>query len=491
MKAKRVIVVGGGFAGMSSAAYLAKAGYSVKIIEKNHTLGGRCRVLEHQGFKFDMGPSWYWMPDVFESFFNDFNHTTQDFYNLIQLDPGFEIVFDNDKISVPAAISDLYEIFETIEKGSSNKLKDFMHEAELKYKIAIHDIVYRPFVSCTEIFDSRLIGHLAKMSLFTSMSQYVRRYFKNDKLIKLMEFPVIFLGGMPGDIPALYSLMNYAAFELGTWYPQGGMFEIVRAIQKILNKLNVEIHTDEEVLELAISNKNIEKVITNRGEYYADVVIAAADYHFVDRVLLDEKYSNYSKRYWEKRFMAPSALIFYMGLNQSIPKLSHHTLFFDADFEQHSKDIYESPKWPDSPLFYLSCTSKTDKTVAPEGSENIVILIPVASGMNDNPEKQNYYFNIITQRIKNYIQMNISDHVIFKKAYSISNFTEDYHSFKGNAYGLANTLFQTAILKPSMLNKKVHNIVYTGQLTVPGPGVPPALISGKIAANLVRYKLKI
>ncbi len=491
MKAKRVVVVGGGLAGMSSAAYLAKAGYSVIIIEKNNTLGGRCRILENQGFKFDMGPSWYWMPDVFESFFIDFNHTPQDFYNLIQLDPGFEIIFDNDKISVPADISGLYEIFETVEKGSRNKLKKFLSEAEIKYKTAIYDIVYKPFISYAEILDKRLISNLTKMSLFTSMSQYVRRYFKNDKLIKLMEFPVIFLGGMPRDIPALYSLMNYAAFQLGTWYPQGGMFEIVTAIQKILHELNVNIHTDEEVLELVIRNKNIEKVITNRGEYYADVVIAAADYHFVDRVLLGEEYSNYSERYWQKRFMAPSALLFYIGLNRSVPELSHHTLFFDADFEQHSKDIYESPKWPDNPLFYLSCTSKTDETSAPKGHENIVVLIPIASGINDNPAMQEYYFNIISQRIKNYTNIDISNHVVFRKSYSISNFIEDYHSFKGNAYGLANTLSQTAFFKPSMLNKNVQNVVYTGQLTVPGPGVPPALISGKIAAHLVQYKLKI
>lgn len=489
---KDIIVIGGGLAGMSAAAYLAKYGYSVKLIEKNDTLGGRCRVIEEQGFKFDLGPSWYWMPDVFEKFFNDFNYTTEDFYNNILLDPGFEIVFDNqEKLTVPADIKELYTAFESIEKGSAEKLKQFLNEAELKYKIAMNEIVYKPFISVRELFDKRLILNLPKMSVFTSMRKYVRSYFKDKKLRKLMEFPVIFLGGMPKDIPALYSLMNYSAFVQGTWYPKGGMYEIVKAIQKILNQYNVEIFTNESVEKLIIKNNKIEKVVTNKKEFSVDVVVAAADYHYVDRVLLGNEYSNYSERYWDKRFLAPSALLFYIGLNTKVPKLTHHTLFFDADFEQHSKDIYDQPKWPDNPLFYLSCTSKTDDNVAPKHGENLVVLIPIASGIKDNPEKKEYYFNNIIQRLKKHTGIDITNHIVYRKSYSVSNFIEDYNSFKGNAYGLANTLLQTANLKPSMLSKKVKNLVYAGQLTVPGPGVPPAIISGKIAASLIQNYLKI
>jgi len=492
LKAKYIIVIGGGFAGMSAAAYLAKSGYSVTLLEKNSTLGGRCRLLEKDGFRFDLGPSWYWMPDVFEKFYNDFHHTTSHFYENTLLNPAFEIVFDNkEKISVPAQINDLYKLFESIEPGGSEKLKAFMKEAEIKYKIAMEEIVYKPFISVRELLDKRLIYNLPKLSVFTSMSQHIRKYFKDEKLIKLMEFPVIFLGAMPKDIPALYSLMNYAAFELGTWYPQGGMYEVVKAIEKILREHNVNIRTEEEVMKLEIKNNSIKSVVTNKTEYKCDAVVAAADYHFVDRHLLGNEYANYSEKYWNKRFLAPSALLFYIGVNKKIPALSHHTLFFDADFEQHSKDIYENPKWPENPLFYLSCTSKTDKTVAPEGHENLVTLIPVASGLNDNPEKEEYYFKNILNRIYQYTGTDISNDIVFKKSYTVSDFTKDYYSFKGNAYGLANTLLQTATLKPSMLNKKVKNLVYAGQLTVPGPGVPPSLISGKIAANLVQQKLKI
>lgn len=489
-KLKSIIVIGGGFSGMVSAAYLAKMGYTVTLIEKNSTLGGRCRTLIKKGYKFDIGPSWYWMPDVFEKFFNDFNYSAKDFYSLKLLDPAFEIIYQNNRsIKIPSSYEALLELFESIEKGSAQKLNELMKDAEIKYNISMNDIVYKPFVSFTEILDRKLLLNAFKLSIFQSMHKYVRKYFKDARLTRIMEFPVIFLGGMPKDIPALYSLMNYAAFKLGTWYPDGGMFEIVKGIEKLIKSLGVRIKLEEEVVNLKIKNNVITTVFTNKTKYSADAVVSAIDYHHFDTKILEKEYSNYSEEYWNKRFLAPSALLFFVGVKKRIAKLSHHTLFFDADFDTHSSEIYEHPQWPQNPLFYLSCTSKTDPSVATEGHENLVILVPVAAGLKSNPELNEYYFQNIISRIEAHTGENIQNAIDFKKVYSVENFIDDYHSFKGNAYGLANTLLQTAFLKPSMINKKVHNLVYAGQLTVPGPGVPPAIISGKIAANLIHQKI--
>ena len=343
---KKIAVIGSGFAGLSAACHLAKQGYKVTVIEKNNTPGGRARQLEMSGFSFDMGPSWYWMPDVFEHFFNQFGKKPSDYYDLIRLDPSYRVKFQDDYVDLPASMSEMEALFESIEPGSAKGLRKFLEQAKFKYEVGINDLVYKPSRSLTEFVDPRLLTGLLKMDVFTSMSKHIRRFFKNDKLIQLLEFPVLFLGSTPENTPALYSLMNYADISLGTWYPQGGMHKVVEAMVSLAEELGVKILLDEAVTGFTYSNKRIDKVLTTKDEYSFDVVVGGADYHHIESKLLPEEYRNYSNKYWDTRVMAPSSLLFYIGVDKELPNMLHHVLFFDEDFKQHAKEIYQDPKWP-------------------------------------------------------------------------------------------------------------------------------------------------
>lgn len=489
---KKVIVIGSGFAGLSAATTLADKGFKVQLLEKNDQPGGRARSFFDEGYAFDMGPSWYWMPDVFESYFNRFGKSVSDYYELIRLDPSYRVYFaEDDWVDIPASMKELYAVFESIEKGSSSKLRKFLSESAYKYEVGIRDLVYKPGRSLMEYADTRVLKGLFQLDLLKSMRSYVHAYFKNPKLRQLMEFPILFLGGTPKNTPALYSLMNYADMALGTWYPKGGMYQIVKAMVSLASEKGVEIITGAEVSSIEVNiQKRAERVVTSKGNYEADIIVAGADYHHVEQHLLEPAHRNYSESYWDKRKMAPSCLIFYMGVSKKLKGLQHHTLFFDEDFDQHARDIYEDPKWPENPLFYVSATSKTEPSSAPDGCENLFVLMPVAPALKDDHFTRERYYDMIMERLEKLTNQNIRDFVVYKKSYAQSDFISDYHAFKGNAYGLANTLKQTAILKPSLKSPKVNNLYYTGQLTVPGPGVPPALISGQVVAKEIEKDFK-
>ena len=480
---KKIAVIGSGFAGLTSAIDLASLGYQVTVFEKNHDPGGRARKFESNGFTFDMGPSWYWMPDVFEKFFSRHEKKIEDYYNLVKLDPGFSVVFGkNNNIEVPSSFNELVEIFEKIEPGSGKKLIKFIEKARKKYEIGMNDFVYRPSHSPLEFINFKVLKGLLDLNVFSNFRSYVRKYFKNEKLVQLMEFPVLFLGAKPENTPALYSLMNYSGLYQGTYYPMGGFNEIISALVSLAKEKGVEITCNSNVEKINIDGDSAKSITSNGVEYFFNGIVAGADYHHVEQSLLNKEYRNYSKKYWETREMAPSSLLFYVGINKKLSNVRHHNLFFDQDFDQHAKEIYDDPKWPENPLFYLSCPSITDSTVAPEDNENLMFLIPLAPGLKDSEEMREKYFNMVLKRLKDLTGNDILKNITFKKSYCVKDFEQDYNSFKGNAYGLANTLRQTAILKPRMRNNKVKNLYYTGQLTVPGPGVPPSIISGQIAA---------
>lgn len=490
MRAK-VNIIGGGYSGLSSACYLAQGGYDVSVFEKNVTIGGRSRQFEEDGFKFDMGPSWYWMPDVMNSFFKDFGKNVNDYYDLVRLSPSYRIFFGkNDVVDLPSNIDELYETFESIEKGSASKLKRFLNDAAFKYRVGINDLIQKPSKSIFEFLSIDVMKGVFKLQLFKSFSTYVRQYFKNPKLIQIIEFPILFLGAKPENIPALYSLMNYADMIGGTWYPMGGMHKVIEGMQDLAKSLGVNIMTETPVKKLNVESKGVRSLYANGRSYHSDAVVASADYQFVEQNLLQESHRKYDQSYWDSRILAPSCLIYYVGVNKRLKNLLHHNLFFDADFEKHAKEIYDTPKWPTNPLFYVCAPSVTDLSVAPEGCENLFLLIPVAPDLPDTDEIRRQYFQMIIQRFEELTSQEIADDIVYNKSYSIKDFKKDYNAYKGNAYGLANTLKQTAILKPSIHNNRVKNLFYTGQLTVPGPGVPPSVISGKLAANEVIKHLK-
>ncbi|WP_439483289.1 phytoene desaturase family protein [Cyclobacterium plantarum] len=489
---RKVVVIGSGFAGLSTATHLAAEGQEVLLLEKNNTLGGRARMFEAEGFTFDMGPSWYWMPDVFDRYFNKFGKKTSDYYDLTRLDPSYAVIFGKDDfMDIPANLDELKKLFEGLEPGSGKRLDDFLDQAAYKYQKGIHDLVHRPSLSLMEFADFSLLKDLFKMDIFQSMSRHIRKYFSHDKIIRLMEFPVLFLGETAQRIPALYSLMNYADIALGTWYPMGGMHKIIEGMVSLAKEKGVQIRTNAEVSQIVGSEGEAKHLVLSNGEIINfDFLIAGADYQHVDKSLLAPEYSNYSDDYWDKQTLAPSSLLFYLGINKKLKNLRHHNLFFDEPLGPHADAIYRNPKWPEKPLFYVSAPSQTDPAVAPEGMENLFILIPLAPGLEDEASIREHYFDKVMDRLEKLTEQSVRDHIVYKKSYAHSDFKKDYHAFKGNAYGLANTLMQTAILKPSLKNKKLKNLFYTGQLTVPGPGVPPSLISGEVVAKEVMKSIK-
>ncbi|WP_175622359.1 phytoene desaturase family protein [Chryseobacterium schmidteae] len=482
---KKIAVIGSGFSGLSAAAYAAKAGHEVHIFEKNNSLGGRARQFTtDNGYVFDMGPSWYWMPDIIEDFFNNFWKTSSDYYELVSLNPQFEMAFSDGIMAVPEDYSEMRDLFENIEKGAAEKLDEFMEDAKYKYEVGMKDFVTKPCHSWFEFVSPKIAKSALKLDLLSNFHRFVRKYFSHPKLIMLMEFPVIFLGAAPKDIPALYSLMNYGGYKLGTWYPMGGFYKVIEAMCEIAKDQGVQIHLNSNVDEIKIKDGQAKSLIVNGNEIEFDSVIASSDYHYTEENLIQKEYKNYSEEYWKKKTFAPSCLIYYLGFKEKISNLKHHTLFFENDLDLHTSEIYEDKKWPTKPLFYACCPSKTDKNVAPENCENVFLLMPVATGIEDNEEVREKYFLEMIQRLEKHTKSsNLLSKIDYKKSYCINDFKKDYNAYQGNAYGLANTLNQTAVLKPSMRNKKVKNLFYTGQLTVPGPGVPPSIISGKIAAT--------
>ena len=485
---QRVIVIGAGFAGLSVATQLAHMGYDVTILEKNSVPGGRARVFKEQGFVFDMGPSWYWMPDVFENYFARFGKKPSDYYKLVRLDPSYKVIFSaTEDMDLPADMAGLRQLFESLEAGSAARLDEFLRQAAYKYDVGINKFVWKPSRKVSEFLSLKLLYDVTRLDVFQSFSSHVRKFFKDPRLLQLVEFPILFLGATAEKTPAMYSLMNYAEMTMGTWYPMGGMHEIVRGMVSLAEEKGVKLLLNQNVQKITVEKGIAKRVETDEGIYEADIVVAGADYHHVDSRLLDESCRNYDEAYWNKRTMAPSSLLYYLGVSKRVPRLMHHNLFFDEDFSLHSEEIYEDPKWPSRPLFYVSAPSKTDPTVAPEGYENLFVLIPVAPGLSGDTEAvREKYYNLVMERLEAYVGEPVRPHVIYKRSYAHADFKTDYNAFKGNAYGLANTLKQTAILKPSLKNKKVANLYYTGQLTVPGPGVPPSLISGLVVADEVR-----
>ncbi|WP_276480503.1 phytoene desaturase family protein [Paraflavitalea pollutisoli] len=483
---KKVIVIGSGFAGLSAASFMAKAGWDVTVLEKQAGPGGRARQLQADGFTFDMGPSWYWMPDVFERYFNQFGKSVKDYYSLQRLDPSYRIYWQNDFTDLPANLDAFKQMLEGWEPGAAGKLDHFLREAAYKYRTGMQKLVFKPGQSLIEFLDADVMKGLFRLDLLSSIRKHVHKHFKHPRIRQILEFPILFLGALPENTPALYSLMNYADIVGGTWYPQGGMYSIVAAMHQLATELGVQFCFGENVQQIIVEANAAKKVVTDRQVRDADVVIGAADYQFIESRLLTASHRSYSENYWDQRLLAPSSLLYYVGLNKRLDHIRHHMLFFDAPFEQHAQQIYTTKEWPTHPLFYVCAPSVTDATVAPPGCENLFFLIPVAAGLTGDDEAlRNRYFNEVVGRFEQHIGQSVANSIIFRQSFANSNFVHEYNSYKGNAYGLANTLGQTAILKPSCRSKKVGNLFYTGQLTVPGPGVPPSLISGEVVAGEV------
>jgi phytoene desaturase len=472
---------------MAAAALLAKDGFNVTVLEKNDQPGGRAIVWNQKGFVFDMGPSWYLMPDVFEKFFAEFGKKPEDYYKLIRLNPAYRVFFDKDEIvDISPDLEQNSQLFERYQPGGREQFKKYLIAAQYQYQIAMNEFIYKEYRHLWDFFSLRLLSKGSKLHIFTSLDKYAQRYITDPKLRKILEYTMVFLGGTPFDTPALYSLMSHVDFNLGVWYPDGGFGALARGFQRLAKEQGVTFEFESEVEKIQVSGNKITGVKTSKGTMNADVVIANADYHHVETNLLDQQNQTYTQQYWEKRAIAPSALLMYLGVEGKIKSFAHHNLYFAPQWQDHFNTIFHEPKWPEDPSYYVSCPSKTDPSVAPKEDENLFILVPVAAGLQDTEKTREKYFIKIMNHLESLTGENIKDRLVVKRLFAHNDFTKQYHAYKGTALGLAHTLGQTAIFRCSHQSKKVKGLYYTGHYTHPGIGVPMVVISSQIITQQLR-----
>lgn len=486
MDAPRVVIIGAGFGGLALAALLAKDGYDVRVLEKNDEVGGRAMVYREGGHTFDMGPSWYLMPDVFETFFGLLGADSAALFNLVRLDPSYRISFGpDDNLDIMADLEANVALFERLEPGAGARLRDYLATAEHEYDIAVNEFLYRNYLTVLDFFNKRTMLEGRKLHVFENLARYTRRYFASERLRKVLSYSMVFLGGSPSNTPALYSMLSHVDFSLGVWYPMGGMGVVAQALRGLAEGFGAQVHLGQEVSDIAVQDGKAAGVRVGDQLVPADYVVANADYPHVELSLLAPSTRSYSERYWRSRTLAPSAFMLYLGFNRRLPGLLHHTLSFEYDWEEHFNSIFARPSWPSRPSYYLSCPSKTDPAVAPPGGETVVMLVPVAAGLDDNDEVREQYTGQMLDYLEHLLGEELRSSLTVCTPFSQRDFTAVFNAYRGTALGLSHTLRQTAIFRPRHRSRRVANLFYAGQYTHPGIGMPMVLIAATLVSQMI------
>ncbi len=479
----KAVVIGGGCAGLSQAAELSKAGWDVTLLEKNAVTGGRARLWESGGFRFDMGPSWYLMPEVFDRFFERMGRRREDYYRLEELETYYKVFFEkHPAVEITSRFEDTLKTFTSFESRGAEKLQKYLKQAAYKYDAALDQFLYKDYRSIFQFFNWRMMTEGLKLNLFKSIDAFVARQFDSVQARQILEYAMVFLGTAPKDAPALYSLMSHVDLNLGVWYPRGGLAEAAQGIRRTAEELGAEIRVGEPVRQIRVERGRASGVETDRGFYPADAVIAACDYHHAESALLEDSSRSYSAKYWDKRVVAPSMFLMYLGMDRQLD-LAHHNLYFADDWTAHFNTVCESPSWPEDPCFYLSCNSKTDPSSAPEGKENVFLLVPTAPGLEDTDAVREEYAGKLLRHAEKVTGEDLHRGVEVQRIFTQRDFEGDYNALKGTALGLAHNVGQTAVFRPARRSKRVKGLYFNGQYTHPGIGVPMTLISSEVTAG--------
>jgi phytoene desaturase len=523
---KHAIIIGSGFGALGSACILGKAGWKVTVLEKNESVGGRATIFKARRketkkssgldvargngekrtetyeeydegasepstkrggkvdeFVFDRGPSWYLMPDVFEHFFKLFDEDVNKHLNLKKLGPSYRIFYKdlNQQVDIYSDLKKDIPTLEAIEEGSGKQLEKYLDVAGYQYNVAKDRFMYKNYDSIRDFLTKEVATEGRKLSVFQNMDKYVRKYFKTEQLQKIMQYPLVFLGSSPYNTPAIYNIMSHIDFNMGVFYPQGGIYEITKALVNIAKKYDVTFKINSDVSKILVKGGKAVGVVVNGKTVKSNIVISNADIHHTETKLLEPEYHEYSEKYWKKKTMAPSALIMYLGVDKQYDSLTHHNLLFSRDWQKNFAEIFDMPQWPDDPSLYICAPSKTDPSVAPKGHENMFVLVPIASGLTYTDKQLDKYADKILATMET--EMNLPDlrkHIVYQKNFSVKDFKQRYNSYQGTALGLAHTLRQTAIFRPNNISKKVSDLYYVGAGTNPGIGMPVTLISAEL-----------
>jgi len=486
-----ILVVGAGFAGLSTAALLAKKGYDVTVLEKNSSIGGRARLWSHKGFTFDMGPSWYLMPEVFDRFFAFFGKSVPDYYQLSELDPYYRVFFNpGEFVEITPNYTDTKRVFDSLEKNGGAKLDSYLQQARYKYDVAMDQFLYREYNSIFQFFNYRMLKEGLRLNVLEHMDRFVSRTFTDRRAKQLLEYAMVFLGTSPKDAPALYSIMSHVDMNLGVHYPMGGLGTVAQAFARLAEENGVKIRTSSEVTRIRHRAGRIHGVEIGDEFAPADRVVFAGDYPHAEIDLLDHSTRSLNKRYWRRRTLSPSMFLMYIGLDRKLSNFRHHTLYFEEDWNRHFNTIFEEPEWPLDPCFYVSVISKTDPAMAPKGGENVFVLVPVAPGLDDGDEQREEYADHVLDHITRITGEDLRVQQKIQRIFSGRDFISDYNAYRGTALSLAHTLFQTAVFRPPHRSRRVDGLYYTGHYTHPGVGVPMTVIASEIVANEVAASLE-
>lgn len=486
-----IIVIGAGYGGMSAAARLAHAGYAVTVFEKNDQPGGRASVLKQDGFTFDLGPSWYMMPELFDDLFTSCGRSRDDYYSLTRLDPSYRVFFEQDQSvsDVSADIDAVITLFESWESGAGVRFKQYLADVETMYEVGVGRFIDRPFLSIKDLLDPAVLSIVWRSGVFRSYAQHIRSTFSSQKIQQILEFPTVFLGGIPQTIPALYTLISHADFGKKIWYPDGGFGAVSRGFEQLCKDCGVQFVYGVPVERVLVENDKAVGVFAGGEELRADIVVANADYQFVETMLLPKDHQTYRPNFWKTKAMSPSVLLWFLGIDVPLPALQHHNFFFNDTYDTHLRSIYaeeQNDQWLQRPQLYVSCPSVTDSAVAPKGMSNLFVLVPVSPGFVSDNEITETLFDYVVETLSRRLDLDLRSHIVTMHHMNVQHLQDRYNAYKGNAFGLGHTLRQSFLFRPKNKSKKLQNLYYTGHYTNPGTGTPLAVVSGKIVYDLIR-----